>query len=1163
MWHSPLSFPPSSADVLTRNPRSKLALQQLREREERLQKEAARRTKLRRMAARGLLPTQIDSASGLSLGHAFKLQREQEETKQRAVRKARREAERARQRRRPGAAAAKTGPPRTEQANDESRGAATGASGRTRRASGRGHAKPWDAAAKRPKTAEEARAERSTAIQSITARNDKIKQALQARSAASAGARPVKRNASAPAMSYEALSATADHFPMDSDMGAAFEFSDSSSDDEADELPGLDPQPRPVTAPLQPAGHIFNYLDELATRPLSGGLVRGRPNANTRDTLKSVSAAYSHSQYDESRPSTPYLEQVLANESLYRGASSWADEDSASALHSDGDDGSGDEEDPDGADESRDAFNSTLESQPVSAEQMFRLAGCGITTAMTTGIGAQIAQCQMAAPDGVEPDEEPFRVDLRANGFGDLGALAVIEGVLANKRVTALDLAQNRLGSSSGSALQIAIQKSNITELDISENPIGNKGVAALCAGLAGSFRLETLRMDKCGFDSVGAAALTKALSEGASGLRSLSISANMVGTAVVPRQAAAHRAGAQDLIHELANHTNLQAINLSWNSFGDAGATAFLDAARERGVDGGSLGSLDLSASNLTERGANALCELMTECTQLQTLVLNGNAGIGFRGALPFLRMKQAGEIDEIIFGRGASAKPPITRGADERWRTVELRGCGCENLPLPMMAVPTGAVAGDVPSDSEGAQEKTTGTDQAHDTSTDASFAVPVLASAEQRELLACGIAGWGDGVPWTWKQELPHQLVDKHFDLLYAARKAARQAKADEAAVAAKAERTLSPEEILQQELMQKAGQEAAEARDAAALAQRESLEAAEAELTAQKEWSDVKAIEQRLKSLEGQYEELLHGDDMEALDRIQATIFKLREQLDHERWEAEEADRVAAVERAEAAEAAARAENERLEAESAAAKANAENNRADGRRGKKSAAAGLRVQASRGHPSGAMTAPTHGTRGGPSKPATTAVGNRRAAAMARMALTPTRSPTRERETRHRSSKMAGKAWQNTKSFRTAVKKQVNMQRLKQQNPLSMCKSLKLPLRPSSASGPMGQGAQAPLIGSFSADPLDARLRRGPAQEAAMRRQPLEHGLSFSHPQLITEKEARQHRTTGVAHGGQEAAAWEARQVARKARRQSEAHPRAVDTVISPQRHPSLYA
>ncbi len=1153
MWHSPLSFPPSSADVLTRNPRSKLALQQLREREARLQKEAKHRSKLRRMAARGLLPTQIDSASGVALGHAFKLEREEEESKQRALRASQRNAEEARRRQRPGApkrrvlTVATPAPGEGSSTSNE-----RDASGRSGRASKRSYAKPWASVLQRPKTADDLRAERAAAIQNITVRNDKIKEALRARSASSAAPQPVRRNKSAPTMSHEALSATVDHFAMTSDMGAAFEFSDSSSDDDADYLPGLEAQPaRPVTAPLQPAGHIFNYLDELATRPLSDGTMRGRPNANMQDTLKAVDTAYSHTRYDESRPSTPYLEQVLANDSLCRAESSWASESTAWGANGMQNAGNDDDDEEDGADESRDTFNYSLENQVTTPDQMFRLAGCGITTAMTSGIGAQIAQCQ-GSDDG-ESKQDTFRVDLRANGFGDLGALAVVEGVLANKRVTSLDLGQNQLGSSSGESAKVLLEKSSLTAFDISENSIGNKGVAAICQGLAGSSRLEELRMDKCGFDSVGAVALANALAEGAGGLKTLSISGNLIGTGVVPRQATVHRAGARDLIDQLAHHPHLQVLNLSWNSFGDSGAVGLLDTMRDSGIEDSSLQLLDLSASNLTERGAKALCELMAECSQLTTLKLNQNPSIGFRGSLPFLRMKQAGEIDEVIFGRGASAKPPPTRGANERWRTVELRGCSCENLPMPMMTVSnsTGAVAGDA---ADSSSQEPSATDAAPGTSTDASFAVPVLASAEQRELLACSIAGWGDEVPWTWKQELPNQVVDEHFELLYAARKAARQARADEDA--ARARTPLSQDEKEQLELAQKAAQEAAEARNAAAIAQREMLEAAEAELNAQKEWDDVKAIEQRLRSLDVQYEELLKTDDTEAIDRMQEVLFNLREKLAHERWEAEEADKKAAKERAEAEQAQAEADREQLEAEAAAAKAGAKQQA--NKRKKKSA--GLRVQASRGHAPGAMTAPSHGTHG--PKPATSAVQQRRAAAMARMGVTPTRSPTRQ--TRGRSSKMNTKAWQTTKSFQNAVKRQVSTQRFQQQSAITMCKSLKLPLRPSSASGPMGRGAQAPLLGSFSADPLDVRLRGSAAREAELRRQPAQHGLSFAHPQLITEKEARQRKYNAAQiYGGQEIAAWEARETARQARRQSEAHPRSIDTVVSPQRHPQLYA
>ena len=67
-------------------------------------------------------------------------------------------------------------------------------------------------------------------------------------------------------------------------------------------------------------------------------------------------------------------------------------------------------------------------------------AGCGVTTAMAPGVAAQIAQCR----DG---DDEPFRVNLRENGLGDEGAAKIITSVLANPRVTSLDLASNRITS--------------------------------------------------------------------------------------------------------------------------------------------------------------------------------------------------------------------------------------------------------------------------------------------------------------------------------------------------------------------------------------------------------------------------------------------------------------------------------------------------------------------------------------------------------------------------------------------------------------------------------------------------------------------------------------------------------------------------------------------
>ena len=80
---------------------------------------------------------------------------------------------------------------------------------------------------------------------------------------------------------------------------------------------------------------------------------------------------------------------------------------------------------------------------------------------MAPGIAAQIAQCR----DG---DDEPFRVNLRENGLGDEGAAKIITSVLANPRVTSLDLASNRITSELGEAVKELLTESEVTELDLS-----------------------------------------------------------------------------------------------------------------------------------------------------------------------------------------------------------------------------------------------------------------------------------------------------------------------------------------------------------------------------------------------------------------------------------------------------------------------------------------------------------------------------------------------------------------------------------------------------------------------------------------------------------------------------------------------------------------------
>lgn len=524
---------------------------------------------------------------------------------------------------------------------------------------------------------------------------------------------------------------------------------------------------------------------------------------------------------------------------------------------------------------------------------------------MAPGIAAQIAQCR----DG---DDEPFRVNLRENGLGDEGAAKIITSVLANPRVTSLDMASNRITSELGEAVKELLTESEVTELDLSENALGNKGVAFISEGIATSQTLRALRIDKCDFDSVGAQSLANALGE-ASGcgwqLETLGLSSNKIGTATLKRSADMHKTGAQSLMHHLATHDKLQTLDLSWNSFGDEGARLFLEAVNERGPPG-SLTSLDLSANNLSEEGATMLAEVFTKCPKLQSLVLNQNMDIGFKGALPFLRLKQEGAIDSVIFGRAASmsSSRPLTALDAERWRTVELRGCGCENLPLP--TAPQPAV--------QDGQEGAIPSEAAETTSTDASFAAPGLGSSEQKQLLACGIPGWGDELPRMWRTSAPAEARE-HMDQLYAARRAERKNSTATGAESAPQEIT-DPDVDLEAE----ASREEAEAAEAAAAAQRELQEAEEAENAAKEEWQDVERIEARLRSLEAELEELQQGAaEQAAIDGVVATMASLRKQLQVEVAEAEQADAIAQAERREAEAAAAVAAAEQEEAAAAAA------------------------------------------------------------------------------------------------------------------------------------------------------------------------------------------------------------------------------------------------
>ncbi|KAK3270946.1 hypothetical protein CYMTET_20680 [Cymbomonas tetramitiformis] len=279
---------------------------------------------------------------------------------------------------------------------------------------------------------------------------------------------------------------------------------------------------------------------------------------------------------------------------------------------------------------------------------------------------------------------DPSHLKLDNQGMGDAEIVALAESLLRDADIKTLNLSHNRIGMKGYQAIgRLLAERPDFEQLLLSKSAANStlgSHLAAALSSLSMSQCLRTLHLEDVGLGDQNVSTLMVALRTAKSRLKSLPLHTISLARNKITKVGAAHlaemlyfcsqlreldvswnniRGTGAELLATAIGYSQLNQVNLSWNTFGDGGGAELLGSAFETNT---CLTYVDLSRNNIRDNACMVIASGIRENEVLQVLSLQENP-LGFDGA---------SYLSEIL-------------GETRRWRLqqklpqieIDLKGC------------------------------------------------------------------------------------------------------------------------------------------------------------------------------------------------------------------------------------------------------------------------------------------------------------------------------------------------------------------------------------------------------------------------------------------------------------------------------------------------------
>ena len=200
-------------------------------------------------------------------------------------------------------------------------------------------------------------------------------------------------------------------------------------------------------------------------------------------------------------------------------------------------------------------------------------------------------------------------LDLSDNGFGSKCAQRLGKVLVHCKNLRCLNLAVNNIGDIGAVAIADGLKDhTRLVDLDLGYNKITSEGIAAL-ATVFRSNHLHHLNLRECNLSSEGATALVDSLCGGS--LQTLDLGYNILGME-----------GTVALCGGLKNYTQLVKLEITYNYIGSVGLASLAMALKHCP----NLQELDIEYNDIKSDGVSAILDIMKSFQHLRVLNLSGN---------------------------------------------------------------------------------------------------------------------------------------------------------------------------------------------------------------------------------------------------------------------------------------------------------------------------------------------------------------------------------------------------------------------------------------------------------------------------------------------------------------------------------------------------------